>query len=115
MNTGEVIAAVSLPDYDPNGEINPKDENVINRLQVGVYEMGSTFKALTTAMALDSGKVKLTSRFDARAPLRYGRHTIHDFHPQRRVLTVPEVFLYSSNIGTARMALPLASKATRRS
>ncbi len=105
VNTGEVIAAVSLPDYDPNGEIDPRNETFINRLQVGVYEMGSTFKALTTAMALDSGKVSLNSRFDARAPLRFGRHLIHDYHPQRRILTVPEVFLYSSNIGTARMAL----------
>jgi cell division protein FtsI (penicillin-binding protein 3) len=107
VNTGEIVAAVSLPDYDPNGSFDPRDETIINRLQVGVYEMGSTFKALTTAMALDSGKVSLTSRFDARAPLRYGRHTIHDFHPQRRVLSVPEVFLYSSNIGTARMALAI--------
>jgi cell division protein FtsI (penicillin-binding protein 3) len=107
VNTGEVIAAVSLPDYDPNGTFDPKDETIINRLQVGVYEMGSTFKALTTAMALDSGKVALSSRFDARAPLRYGRHTINDFHPQRRILSVPEVFLHSSNIGTARMALAI--------
>jgi cell division protein FtsI (penicillin-binding protein 3) len=107
VNTGEVIAAVSLPDYDPNGDFDPTDETIINRLQVGVYEMGSTFKALTTAMALDSGKVSLNSRFDARAPLRYGRHTINDFHPQRRVLSVPEVFLHSSNIGTARMALAI--------
>ncbi len=105
VNTGEIIAAVSLPDFDPNGEFDPRDETFINRLQVGVYELGSTFKALTTAMALDSGKVSLTSRFDARAPMRYGRHSIDDFHPQRRVMNVPEVFIHSSNIGTAKMAL----------
>jgi cell division protein FtsI (penicillin-binding protein 3) len=58
-------------------------------------------------MALDSGKITLKSAFDARFPLQYGKHTIHDFHAQNRVLTVPEIFTYSSNIGTARMALSL--------
>ncbi len=57
------------------------------------------------AMALDSGKVNINSRLDARGALRFGRFTIHDYHAQHRVLTVPEVFTYSSNIGTARMAL----------
>jgi cell division protein FtsI (penicillin-binding protein 3) len=67
--------------------------------------MGSTFKALTVAMALDSGKVNLNSRFDATAPLKYGTFTIDDFHPQRRVMSTSEVFIHSSNIGSARMAL----------
>src|SRR5262249_61657069 len=78
-----------------------------NRLTTGVFEVGSTFKALTLAMALDSGKVKLKSAFDASHPLQYGKFAIHDFHAQNRVLTVPEIFTYSSNIGTARMALSL--------
>jgi cell division protein FtsI (penicillin-binding protein 3) len=107
VNTGEIIAHVSLPDYDPNQPADALNDKSINRLQVGVYEMGSTFKALTTAMALDSGKYTLNSSFDARQPLRYGRFRIGDFHGKGRVLTVPEVFVYSSNIGTARMALGL--------
>src|SRR5690606_22562118 len=74
------------------------------RMTGGVYEMGSTFKGFTTAMALDSGKVSLNDSFDARHALRIGRHTIRDFHGKGRVLTVPEIFIYSSNIGTARMA-----------
>ncbi len=105
VNTGEIIAHVSLPDYDPNQPVTAQNENNINRLQVGVFEMGSTFKALTTAMALDSGKYTVNSTFDARAPLRYGRFRIGDFRGKGRVLTLPEVFVYSSNIGTARMAL----------
>ena len=105
VDTGEIVTHVSLPDYDPNNPVDAlKNENV-NRLQVGRYEMGSTFKALTTAMALDSGKVKLTSVFDARQPLRYGRFSIGDYHGKGRPLSVPEIFIYSSNIGTARMAL----------
>jgi cell division protein FtsI (penicillin-binding protein 3) len=105
VNTGEVYALESLPDYDPNTPIDAQDPGKINRINVGVYEMGSTFKALSISMALDSGKVNLGSRVDARDSLRYGRFTIHDFHATHRILTVPEVFTHSSNIGTARMAL----------
>jgi cell division protein FtsI (penicillin-binding protein 3) len=105
VNTGEILALESLPDYDPNTPIDAQDKDKINRINVGVYEMGSTFKALSISMALDSGKVNLGSRVDARDSLRYGRFTIHDFHATHRVLTVPEVFTHSSNIGTARMAL----------
>jgi cell division protein FtsI (penicillin-binding protein 3) len=105
VNTGEILAHVSLPDYDPNQPALAQNDKNINRLQVGVFEMGSTFKALTTAMALDSGKYTVNSTFDARAPLRYGKFKIGDFHGKGRVLALPEVFVYSSNIGTARMAL----------
>ena len=105
VNTGEVIAMASLPDYDPNTPADALDPNHINRLSVGVYEMGSTFKAISIAMALEANKVNLRSSVDARDSLRYGRFTIHDFHAQHRMLSVPEVFTYSSNIGTARMAL----------
>ena len=105
VNTGEVVALVSLPDFDPNNPVDALDKERINRINVGVYEMGSTFKAITTAMALDSGRFTINSTFDARAALRYGRFTINDFHAQHRVMSVPEVFIYSSNIGTARMAL----------
>ncbi len=107
VRTGEIVAMVSVPDYDPNSPREANDPTRINRLTTGVFEMGSTFKALTVAMALDSGKITLNSSFDARMPLRYGKFNIHDYHAQRRILTVPEIFTYSSNIGTARMALSL--------
>jgi len=107
VNTGEIVAMVSLPDYDPNSPKQANDPQRINRLTTGVFELGSTFKALTIAMALDAGKITLNSAFDARVPLRYGRFSIHDYHAQRRVLSVPEIFTYSSNIGTARIALAM--------
>jgi len=107
VRTGEVIAMVSVPDYDPNNPREALDPNRINRLTTGVFEMGSTFKALTMAMALDSGKITLGSSFDASRPLHYGKFEINDYHAQRRVLSVPEIFTYSSNIGTAKMALSL--------
>ncbi len=102
--TGEVIAMSSLPDYDPNIPAQALEKDRMNRMSAGTYEMGSTFKAFTTAMALDSGLVDLEDRFDARRPIRIAGHTIRDFHGKHRILTVPEIFIYSSNIGTAKMA-----------
>jgi cell division protein FtsI (penicillin-binding protein 3) len=107
VRTGEVVAMVSEPDYDPNNPREALDPTRINRLTTGVYEMGSTFKALTLAMALDSGKFTLKSAIDASHPLQFGKFAIHDFHAQNRVLSLPEVFTYSSNIGSGRMALGL--------
>lgn len=103
--TGEVVAASSLPDFNPNDPKDAQKKDRINRFTGGVFEMGSVFKAVTFAMAFDKGTVGLDSRFDVRAPLKAGGSKIDDFHPQRRILTVPEVFTYSSNIGTAKMAL----------
>jgi cell division protein FtsI/penicillin-binding protein 2 len=74
--------------------------------------MGSTFKALTVAMALDSGKITLKSAFDASHALQYGKFTIHRFPRPEPRLTVPEIFTYSSNIGSARMAVSLGSSTT---
>jgi cell division protein FtsI (penicillin-binding protein 3) len=104
VRTGEVVAMVSEPDYNPNNPREALDPDRINRLTTGVYEMGSTFKAFTAAMALDSGRYTLNSMFDARTPLHYGRFNISDYHAQRRMLSMSEVFTYSSNIGAAMMA-----------
>ena len=103
-HTGEIRGMASLPDYDPNNPVDANKPDRLNRMSAGLYEMGSTFKAFTTAMALDSGKVRLRDSFDARKPIRIARHTIRDFHGKRRILSVPEIFIYSSNIGTAKMA-----------
>jgi cell division protein FtsI (penicillin-binding protein 3) len=104
VNTGEVVAMASLPDYDPNNPYNALEKDRLNRMSAGAYEMGSTFKAFTTAMALDSGKVNMNSKFDARRPIQIARFTINDFHGKKRILSVPEVFIYSSNIGSAKEA-----------
>jgi cell division protein FtsI (penicillin-binding protein 3) len=105
VRTGEIVAMVSVPDYDPNNPHEALDPTRINRLTTGVFEMGSTFKAFTVAMALDSGKATLKSSFDAHNPLHYGKFDIHDFEPMQRALSVPEIFTYSSNIGAARIAM----------
>lgn len=105
VNTGEIIAMVSLPDFDPNNPKEVHDPDRINRLTTGVYEMGSTFKAFTLAMALDTGKYGLDSLWDARGPLHYGKFAIHDDEPKGRFLNMKEVFTFSSNVGAARIAL----------
>ncbi|WID97786.1 penicillin-binding protein 2 [Bosea vestrisii] len=106
VNTGEVIALVSLPDFDPNNPVDALEKDRINRMNVGVYEMGSTFKALTIAMALDSGKANINSSYStAGGMMRFGRQVIKEYHGTGRTLTVPEVFLHSSNMGSIKMAL----------
>jgi cell division protein FtsI (penicillin-binding protein 3) len=105
VKTGEIVAMVSLPDFDPNNPREAHDPDRINRLTTGVYEMGSTFKALTLAMALDSGKANLGTLFDARGALHYGKFAIHDTHPLGRSISLSEVFTFSSNVGAARIAL----------
>jgi cell division protein FtsI (penicillin-binding protein 3) len=104
VNTGEIVGMSSLPDFDPNNIETVTDEAMFNRGTLGVYEMGSTFKLLNTAMALDSGRVGLENAFDARKPLRVARFRISDYHAKNRWLSVPEILVYSSNIGSARMA-----------
>ncbi|MDH4439767.1 MAG: penicillin-binding protein 2 [Rhizobium sp.] len=102
-HTGEVLAMASLPDFDPNNPVG-SEEGWLSRMANGTFEMGSTFKSFTIAMGLDSGKVSLKDSFDARYPIRIGGFTIKDFHGKNRILTVPEIFQYSSNIGTAKVA-----------
>lgn len=103
-NTGEVLGMGSLPDFDPNNPAASAQEGWLNRMTNGTFEMGSTFKTFTIAMGLDSGKVTINDSVDARYPIRIGGFTIKDFHGKHRILTIPEVFQYSSNIGTAKVA-----------
>jgi cell division protein FtsI (penicillin-binding protein 3) len=107
VQSGEVIALASLPDYDPNHREQALDKDRLNRMSSGVYEMGSVFKVFTVAGALDAGSSTLRSSYDASQPLHVASFTISDFHGKKRHLTVPEIFIYSSNIGAAKMALDL--------
>lgn len=103
IQTGEVIAAVSLPDFDPHHAGKADQEALRNRFAQGVYEMGSTFKLFSTANYLEKKGMPFSKTFDAREPLKEGRFTINDYHAEKRILTLPEVFIHSSNIGSALM------------
>jgi cell division protein FtsI (penicillin-binding protein 3) len=110
VQTGEVLAMASLPDFDPNRPNDSSGEGKFNKVTLGVYEMGSTFKTFTTAMALDSGTIGLNDGYDATKPIRKAGFRIRDDHPQKRWLSVPEIYMYSSNIGSAKMADALGPK-----
>ncbi|MDD3029022.1 MAG: penicillin-binding protein 2 [Alphaproteobacteria bacterium] len=104
IGTGEILGMVSLPDFDPSHAGNASAKQRFNRTTLGVYEMGSTFKIFNTALALESGKIRLTDTFNTMEPLKIGHYTIRDFEKEKRNLNVAEIFTHSSNIGSARMA-----------
>jgi cell division protein FtsI (penicillin-binding protein 3) len=113
VRTGEVLAMVSLPDFDVNkfGSTAPDDR--FNRCVTGMYEPGSTFKLQTAAMALDSGLVHIWNMFDASHDIHVGRFTISDFEGKHRWLYLPEVLAYSSNLGAAHIALTVGAERQR--
>ncbi len=111
VSTGEIVAMASLPDYDPNQPMNVRKEARFNRNTLGVFEMGSTFKIFTTAMALEFGAARLDDLYDTRRPLKVASFTIRDYHPAGRDLSVSEIFVESSNIGSARLAMDVGVKA----
>ncbi len=104
VDTGEVVSMVSLPVFNPNRVGMAGTEELRNINTQSVYELGSTFKVITAAIALETGVATLSRRFDATAPLQVGRFKIKDDHPQGRWLNIPETLVHSSNIATARMA-----------
>lgn len=112
-HTGEVLAGVSLPDFDVNMVRSASDNEKFNRLTLGVYELGSMFKIFSTAALLELHDVPMGFTFDARKPIKVGRYSINDYHAQKRIMTVPEVFMHSSNIGSAMMGQMVGGKALR--
>jgi cell division protein FtsI (penicillin-binding protein 3) len=112
--TGEIVALVSLPDFDPNDPTGTDDDARFNRMTLGVYELGSVFKIFNHAIALDTGAATLASTYDATKPIRIARFTINDFHPENRWLSLPEIFKFSSNIGSAKIALDIGGAAQQR-
>ncbi|BDW90110.1 MULTISPECIES: peptidoglycan D,D-transpeptidase FtsI family protein [Thalassospira] len=103
--TGEVVAMTSLPNFDPHRPGQAPADARFNRSTLGVYEMGSVFKLFNTAIALETGTSTLNSVYDATEPLAIGGFRIRDYHGENRWLTLPEILVHSSNIGSARMAM----------
>jgi cell division protein FtsI (penicillin-binding protein 3) len=110
IDTGEIVAMASLPDFDPNARPRPlidgdqADSPLFNRAVQGVYELGSVFKTFTIAQAMELGLVNLDDRIDTRGPLRMAGFAITDYRSRGAEQSVADVFTYSSNIGTARIA-----------
>jgi cell division protein FtsI (penicillin-binding protein 3) len=114
VETGEVLAMASLPSFNPNRPSFARVEDLANKATLNVYELGSTFKILTVANAIESGVVtSMSKRYDATQPLHVGGFTIRDDHPTKRYLDVPEILVHSSNIATARIADELGPQRTQ--
>ncbi|PZQ47470.1 MAG: penicillin-binding protein 2, partial [Micavibrio aeruginosavorus] len=103
VNTGQILAAVSLPDFDPHAVPGKNDKRLFNNLTLGIFEPGSTFKIFTTAAVIENAGAGMDSSYDAREAIKISRFKISDYHPEKRYLTLPEVFMHSSNIGSVRM------------
>ena len=123
VQTGEVIGMISLPDFDLSDPVSREDRPMtreeqgnnprFNRLTVGVYEPGSTFKLFTAAAALDLGVMNVWNGYDASRPIRIGRHEINDFRGKNRWLALPEIIAYSSNLASAHMAVAIGTQRHR--
>ena len=107
--TGEIYALASLPDYNANNYKNITDDKLFNRATKGIYELGSTLKLITAAVALESGLFKENEVFDVSKPLKISSRTIKDFHPLNYAINIPEIIVHSSNIGSAKIAEKLGS------
>ena len=116
LHTGEIISMVSLPDFDPNTRPriltsgDASDSPLFNRAVQGVYELGSVFKIFTASQALELGLVNPSTMIKTKGPLRWGKHKIRDFHDYGPRLSVTDVIVKSSNIGTAHMAMDIGAK-----
>jgi len=120
VETGEVIALVSLPDFNPNHRPAPpvegsaSDSPLFNRAVQGVYELGSTFKIFAAAQALDLGLVNADTMIDTAGPMKVGGHKIGEFRNKNYgPLTVSDIIVKSSNRGTGRIALLIGQKRQR--
>ena len=113
VESGELLALVSLPSFDPKGPDKSSADALFNRATLGSYELGSTFKPFTIAMALDQGVAGIEDSYDATEPIRVSRHLIRDHRPENRWLTVPEILVHSSNIGAARLAVDVGAERQR--
>ena len=115
VETGEILAMVSLPDFDPNDRPEnfrgyAGDNPRFNRAAQGRYELGSTFKVLTAAMALDAGLVTPETLIDTPPAIPYGRHRIRDFHKMPAEMSVEQIVVKSSNVGSAKLAMMLGTR-----
>ena len=114
VHTGEVIALASVPDFDPNQPATMLIDGRFNRMTAAKFEPASIFKTVTIAGALDSGAISLGDQVDASTPVRFGRPTISDYFGKYRAMSVPEVYTFSSNIGTVRIAEKMGTEPFRK-
>jgi cell division protein FtsI (penicillin-binding protein 3) len=114
VKNGEILAMVSLPDFDPHQPSKATDRQRFNQATLGTYEMGSTFKLLTAAMGIDSRYISVNDSFNTDAVIKIGNKQISNYRGHGGILSVPEILMYSSNIGTAQIAMKIGTKQQRK-
>lgn len=107
VQTGEVLGMASWPTFDPDRRSAADEGATLNRVTSAHYEMGSVFKSFTVAAGLDTGRADMNTLFDASQTFMIGNRRINDFHAQNRIMTLEDVFIHSSNIGTSRLAVEM--------
>ena len=110
LDTDEIIASVSLPCFTPHIKQKSEDQSHFNRNTLGVYELGSILKIVNTAMALETGAASTQTLFNTVDPIKVGRFCIRDYRPTDHWMAVDEIFIKSSNIGSARIAQTVGSQ-----
>ena len=110
ITTGEIIALSSFPDFDPNNRKTFTENNKLNRIIGGNYEMGSTFKPITVAMGIEKNIIHPKTSFDVSKPIKKNKITISDFHPYKGFYDIKEIVVHSSNIGAAKIASEIGKK-----
>ncbi len=119
VHSGEIVAMASLPDFDPNSRPqvltkgDQSDSPLFNRAVQGVYELGSVFKIFTIAQAIELGLANAETMIDTRGPLTWGRFRIRDFRNYGDRLSLTDIIVKSSNIGTARLAMQIGAERQR--
>ena len=109
--TGEIVSMVSLPDYDPNNLSKARQSDLFNTASLGVYEVGSIMKLFNTAIGLDTKKISVSDKIDAGKPIVLVKRTITEPEAKnRRELTIPEILIHSSNVGSAKIALAIGAE-----
>jgi len=104
VNNGEILSLVSLPNFDPNFPRKASSSKKFNRITNGVYELGSVFKIFTNAIVFEEDLIKENELFDVSKPIEYGKFTISDDHHVKNKMNLEEIFIYSSNVGTVKIA-----------
>ncbi len=110
LENSEILGMVSLPDFNPNKNVKLTDPAYFNKATVGMYEMGSTFKILNTAMILESGKADLSTTYDTSEEIKIGRFSITDYRAKHGIINVAQIFVHSSNKGSIKMALDVGTE-----
>ncbi|MEK6734859.1 MAG: penicillin-binding protein 2, partial [Pseudomonadota bacterium] len=113
-NNGELVSMVSLPDFDPHYPNKATPESLFNQCSLGVYEIGSIMKGITIAMGLETKAVSLRDVYSVKEPIKASRFVIHDFRIRHTHMSIPQIFMHSSNIGTAMVSLEVGKEKHRK-